>query len=372
MQSSSGRWTRRQFVRVTAGAAAAVPMHRVFASQRGSEIAGFAYATSHENGEQGRIHVYAVRNDRWTPVETLPSEAPAFSCVSADGRTLYVANEASEAGGLPRGSVTAYRIGADGRLTLLGGKALSLAAMRPKHLALSPDGTSLVVAASGGGIYNTISIHEDGSLGGITAIRKDTGCGPHATQASSHPHTVLFDDRTGWLLASDNGNDRVSLFEQKNDKLVRRQMLSMDAGSGPGSLALGSNALYIRHTLSNRIDVYRYDGSHGVGEKLQSVLCDAGQALTLDAGRRTLYASGKDLLAWSVKDDGELGPAKAMRGISAHRLVPAIDGRVLFAVDSSRGEIRQVTLNAQTGEPTKVQDVVQSHARWTSLSVLTV
>jgi hypothetical protein len=94
--------------------------------------------------------------------------------------------------------------------------------------------------------------------------------------------------------------------------------------------------------------------------------------LALHASGRTLYAGGKDLLSWSVGDDGTLGPAKAMKGISTHSLVPAFDSRVLFAVDGSAGKIRQVMLNAQTGEPMKVQDIVQAQARWTSLSVLPV
>lgn len=373
MQSPSGTWTRRQFMRVTAGAAAAAPMHRAFA-QSDDKMEGFAYAASHENGAQGSIHVYAVLGDRWTPIETLPSDAPSFTCVSADGKTLYVANEVAEVDGLPSGSVSAYRIDAEGRLQLLGTKPLSLAAVRPKHLALSSDGKTLAVAAFGGGIYNTISIGEDGSLGRIMAIRKEAGCGPHETQTSAHPHTLLFDDRNGCLLASDYGSDRVSFFEPKRDKLIRRQALSIEAGGGPGSLALGSSALYVQHSLGGRIGVYRYDAMHGVGEKMQNVAVDTDgtQPLVLHTSGRTLYAGGRDLLSWSVNSDGRLASLKAKMGISSDTLVPAFDGRVLFAVDGDRGVIRQVNLNAQTGEPLNVREPVQAHVQWTSLSVLTV
>ena len=110
-----------------------------------------------------------------------PSRAPACLLLSPAQRTLYVANEVDVHEGLPRGTVEAYRVDPlDGRLTLLARRPLSLSATRPRHMALSPDGKLLAVAAYGGGIYNLLPIAEDGSIGSPSSIYKEAGCGPLA------------------------------------------------------------------------------------------------------------------------------------------------------------------------------------------------
>ena len=111
----------------------------------------------------------------------MPSPAPACILFPPAQRTLYVANEVDAHEGLPRGTVEAFHVDPfDGRLTLLGRTPLSLSATHPRHLALSPDGKLLAVAAYGGAIYNLFPIAEDGSLGQPSGIFKQAGCGPHA------------------------------------------------------------------------------------------------------------------------------------------------------------------------------------------------
>lgn len=373
-ETAAGKWTRRQFVRLSAATVATAPMHRLFASSHHRAVTGFAYATSAGRSGHGNIHVYAIDGTRWTPLEMFASNAPSFSCLSADSRTLYVTNEVSEIAGLPRGAVTAYRIAEDGRLKLLGQKPLSLAAVRPRHMAISPDGGTLAVAATGGGIYNLIALGEDGSLGEIKAIRKETGCGPHRTQAFAQPHTVLFEARSGQLLVSDFGSDRLGIFEMRGDRLVRRQSLSMDAGSGPGSFVVGGKALYVRHMLSGRLDVYGYDAEGGrLREKLQSVAVDVhgGSGMAMHPGGQMLYTCGPHLKAWRIRNDGQIILGKTLEGVAVDRLTPLMDGRTLYALHGESGTIRQIALDESTGEPLAVENVGQPGMRWTSLSVLT-
>ena len=141
------------------------------------------------------LRVFRLQGEVWTQIQRVPSQAPACVLLSPAQQTLYVANEVDEHEGLARGTVEAFHIRPeDGRLTLLSRTALSLSATRPRHMAVSPDGKLLAVAAYGGGIYNLVAIAQDGSLGQVSSIFKDAGCGPHAQlQASAHPHTLLFD-----------------------------------------------------------------------------------------------------------------------------------------------------------------------------------
>ena len=146
-------WTRREFVRGAAGLVA-LP-YLPLPSPR------FAYVASGE----GAVHVFLVQGEHWTKIQRVSSPAPACVLLSPSRQTLYVANELEAHEGLPRGTVEAFRIDPlDGRLTLLSRRPLSLSATRPRHMALSPDGKLLAVAAYGGGIYNVFSVAEDGSL----------------------------------------------------------------------------------------------------------------------------------------------------------------------------------------------------------------
>lgn len=200
-------WTRREFVR---GAAGMVALPHLPLGAVAAPSPRFAYVASGE----GWLHVFRLRGEVWTRTQRVPSRAPACILLSPPQRTLYVANEVDVYEGLPRGTVEAFHIDPlDGRLTLLGRTPLSLSATHPRHLALSPDGKLLAVAAYGGAIYNLFPIAEDGSLGQPSSIFKQAGCGPHAqSQTSAHPHTLFFDATGRHLLSSDFGSDRLSVF----------------------------------------------------------------------------------------------------------------------------------------------------------------
>src|ERR1700684_1339492 len=168
----AARWTRREFVRGAAGVVALphLPQNATAARQ-------FAYVASGE----GSLDVFSLRGDSWKSTQRVPSRAPACILLSAAQRTLYVANEVDVHEGLPRGTVESFHVDPfDGRLTLLGRQPLSLSATHPRHMALSPDGNLLAVAAYGGAIYNLFPIAEDDSLGQASGIFKQAGCGPHA------------------------------------------------------------------------------------------------------------------------------------------------------------------------------------------------
>ena len=116
------------------------------------------YATSEEHG----IQVFSVNGRRWTPTQTVASVSPAFLALDPTQRYLYAVNDKDTHEGLPTGTIEAYAIDAhDGGLTLINRQPLSLSGIRPRHLAVSPDGRSVVVAIDGGGAYNVLPIGEE-------------------------------------------------------------------------------------------------------------------------------------------------------------------------------------------------------------------
>jgi 6-phosphogluconolactonase len=354
---SAARWTRREFVRGAAGVVALPHLPQTVAASALPQQ--FAYVAS----GQGSLHVFRSSGERWTRTQRVPSRAPACILLSSAQRTLYVANEVDVHEGLPRGTVESFHIDPfDGHLTLLNRRPLSLSATQPRHMALSPDGNLLAVAAYGGAIYNLFPIAEDGSLGQASGIFKQAGCGPHAhSQASAHPHTLLFDATGRHLLSSDFGSDRLSVFAVEDGRLQRRSQRATGEGSGPGACGLhpAGSVFYAWHELQRTLACYRYDGVSGtMGDEIQrlSLPMASLHALALHPTGRMLYttqANPNELRAWHVDaKDGRLTRAQviSLEEATPTRITAAPDGESLFILDGLRGSVYKMTADRLTGE----------------------
>jgi 6-phosphogluconolactonase len=331
-------WTRREFLR---GAAGMVAVNRLLKAMGATR---FSYVGCGDDS----LRVFRVQGEVWTQIQRVPSRAPACVLLSAAQQALYVANEIDEHEGLPRGTVETFHIHPeDGRLTLSSRTALSLSATRPRHMAVSPDGKLLAVAAYGGGIYNLIAISQDGSLGQVSSIFKDAGCGPHAQlQATAHPHTLLFDAGGLHLLSSDFGSDRLSVFALEDGGLRRRMQRSTGEGSGPGNCVIhpSGSFVYTWHGLDGTLVCYRFEGG-SLGEEVQRVPLSAGGLAVHPSGRMLYTAQG----SWRI--DGGSGRLSRGRQLpSATQIVVSHDGTSVYFLDGVRGSIDQATADNRTGE----------------------
>jgi 6-phosphogluconolactonase (cycloisomerase 2 family) len=219
-------------------------------------------------------------------------------------------------------------------------------------MALSSDGKMLAVAAYGGGIYNLISIAEDGSLDEPAGIFKDAGCGGDPeSQASAHPHSLLFDPG-GRLLASDFGSDRLSLFAVEGGRLQRLAQRPTGRGTGPAAAVLhpGGSWLYAWHELEGTLACYRYDAASGtMGEAVQRL-----SFAQSSSGMLAMHPSGGMLDTsqglWQIEaESGRLCPTRQVlpKGtqISAEH-----DGGSIYVLDGGAGSVYQLTADRGTGE----------------------
>lgn len=303
--------TRRSFVRMAGIASAASQVKLLHA-----DVASLAQAAPAESeqpkfayvgvtGPAEALHVYAIERGQWRLQQTLPCEAPVSLALYPQRRALFVLNGISEFEGLPTGSVEAYKIDEkSGLLELLGRQRLSLSATMPRHLAVAPDGQHLVVAVHGGGAYNLLPILDDGKLGRVHSILKETGSGPVAgQQEAAHPQEVLFDPTGKRIIASDLGSDRISVISVEDgfEALVRHQM---PAGSGPSQIALhpAGNLLYVSHALEGSLSVFGYDAVlgkiFGLRLRMNGLYTSA---FSLDTSGDFLYTAGLDQLSvWKL------------------------------------------------------------------------
>ena len=342
-RSAGDGWTRREFLRGAAG---------VVALQSGVPASPqFAYVAS----GAGSLKVFRVRGELWTEIQQVPSRAPACVLLSPDQQILYVANDVEEHEGSPRGTVEAFHIDAvSGRLTLSGRTPLSLSATRPRHMALSPDGQLLAVAAYGGGVYNLLRVGQDGSLGQPCGIFKDAGCGPCLpAQASAHPHTLAFDGSGRHLLSSDFGSNRLNVFAVEDGRLSRRMHRAV--GSGPGACVLhpSGSFLYVWHGLEGTLAAYRYEAG-GLGEPIQRVrsamVSGVEQRLAVHPLGHSLYTTQPALTAWRIDAQNGvlLGRTKVLPGAASWITIGA-GSESVFVFDEVSGLISRVVVDLATG-----------------------
>jgi 6-phosphogluconolactonase len=369
----SNKLSRRWFLRSTASLAALAQLRPAAALIKQN---AFAYVACGKRQEkEDSIRVFSLHRREWTPIQRVPTRAPACLILSPDQQTLYVANQVDTHKGLPHGTVEAFCIDPSyGYLRLLSQQALSLAATCPRHMALSPNGKLLAVAADGGAIYNLLPVLTDGSLDRPCSIFKQLDGVPSRPRAESHPYNLLFDTTGNHLLSSGFGSDRLSTFAVAHDPMSRRMQRRAAEVNDPGAYELhpDGSILYVWHKIESNLSCYRYDFHAGrVGETIQRISMpgygsDAVKALAIHPSGRMLYtaetAAHSYLQAWQIRArDGLLSPAKRIVFDDApgDEIIVPSNGESLFVLDRLRGLIHRIATDSATGELGFVEDVAQ-------------
>jgi 6-phosphogluconolactonase (cycloisomerase 2 family) len=332
-------WDRRRFVQIASSTwlLGAVGSRFGWAASLADppRSARFAYI-----GAEHEIHVYSIAGgDCFIKLQRVDSANPVALAIR--NRNLYVANCVTGYGSLPRGSVEAYAIDSiTGKLLLTNRAPLALSAISPRDLAVAPDGRCVVVAVHGGGAYNVLSIDEDGRLGRVSGILKETGSGPHSLQASAHPSAVMF-DRVGRVLTADQGSDTLSVLTPCSGELTVADRCAVTAGSGPTSIVLDADCrrLYVAHALNGSLSSFEYDARIGrILRREQTVwLSVVGEraVMAIHPSGETLYSShGDGIRVWRIPANGSLNALPGVDGIRPNTLQVTSDGKCLLALCS--------------------------------------
>ena len=266
-------------------------------------------------GTSEAIHVFAIEQEKWIPLQEVACEAPSCLALHPFAPILYATNELQEFQGLPCGSVTVFAIGKDGHLSLVQRIRLSLSATLPRSIAISPDGAYAVVSAYGGGSYNLFDIDRKGLLGCIRGVVKETGSGVDlAQQESSHPQHASFDS-SGHIVAADLGTDRIHVLFTSDGALNLHQRYQITSGAGPSTIAIHPTGPFV--AVSNRLNesicVYPYDSLRGtVGELRESL---PGRAMAFQQRHSMLMVEREkslDLYLWH----GNTGQLRLLNSVS--------------------------------------------------------
>jgi 6-phosphogluconolactonase (cycloisomerase 2 family) len=186
------------------------------------------------------LRAYAPRSNRWRLIARASDvEAVGAIAVHPARRRVYIAHDTDSFKTLPRASVSIWNIyEAQGKLVAAGEEPLTLSATRPRSIAVHPRGDSLLVAATGAGLYNTLLLDPDGNIVADKHALKLTGSGPHAAQHAAQPAFLQFAGSGDLAYACDFGTDQVHRLRLERGIPRIEQRLSLEPGTGPRHLAV--------------------------------------------------------------------------------------------------------------------------------------
>jgi 6-phosphogluconolactonase (cycloisomerase 2 family) len=223
-----------------------------------------------------------------------------------------------------------------------------------------------------------LPINENGSLGRVSGILKETGSGPDEEhQQAAHPQMVMF-DRMGRLLGADMGSDRLSVFTLDNGRLSVMARSDARAGSGPRHMELhpGGGLLFVANGLDASVSCYGYDEKNGrVLKQLEHV----PTATNSSGGKRTVvmamhpsgeflytaHRSGDDgITVWRSNSTGALRVAQHEGdGLqSLHAITMAPDGSSLLALSRKSGSVVRWSVDRRSGHLTEPVQVAKVQA----------
>jgi 6-phosphogluconolactonase len=243
-------WNRRTFLStagLTAAAASIAPRLLIAESANGTAPASIACVAT-----ANHIQLFHVCGDNWLPLsEPATCEAPRSPILHPALDILYVAHDTGQYLNLPRASISAWSIDRHaGTLHPIMRAPLTLSATRPQHIAISPDGRTLLVSATGGGAYNIFSLAPDGSILPGPQALKQTGCGPHPLQSSPQPYASVFHPTQPIAYACDFGADRIDQLDLSTEKPIIIHRTQLTPGSGPQHIAFNSGGHQLIATSS--------------------------------------------------------------------------------------------------------------------------
>jgi 6-phosphogluconolactonase len=220
-------------------------------------------------------------------------------------------------------------------------------------VAVSPDGSALVVSVHGGGAYNVLTLGEDGGVGAVSGILKETGSGPHDEQRSAHPQMVAF-DRAGRVVSADLGSDRLSVLKLCTARLSITGRYAAEAGDGPRQIAFHPDGrlLFVANELDASVACYGYDAEEGriVGRLGQVATARnenaGGVVMAVDPAGEFLYTAhrrGSDGLSmWRIaRNTGELRRLQVVDegGPRLHEMTITADGKSLLGLSREDGGV---------------------------------
>ena len=201
---------------------------------------------------------------------------PSFLTIHPQLDVLYACSETRRDGRREGSQLMAYKIGADGGLTAIGGQPSG--GSGPCYVSTDKTGKVALVANYGSGSISSLPIGEDGALGGLASNIQHEGKSVNPQrQEGPHAHCIMSDPSNRYVCAVDLGLDQVLVYEldTASATLTPKPAGNFRAqpGSGPRHLAFhpdGQHA-FIIHEMANTLAAAQWEPQLGKFTALTSV-----------------------------------------------------------------------------------------------------
>lgn len=333
------------------------------------------YIGTHGNSLQAAR--FDDRTGHLTPLgEVAQIERPTWLEIDPARGVLYSVSELGN-DGLSDAYVLSLKIDpASGQLRLLNKVASGGAGAT--HLALDPVLKALFVANFGGGQVSALPVHDDGSLGPVSSVQHDYGSGPHPRQSVPHAHAVAVDPGHHFVLSADLGADRlfVYAYDGKTGNLTpaKEPFAQLPPGFGPRHLVFTPDGkfLYMNNELSAQIQSFRWDGSTGRLEPIETISAlspsysgeKSAAELLVSKDGKFLYISnrGEDSVTVYAIDQGS-GKLTERQRVPAQGAVPwgaSLDpsGQWLLVANEASSSIAVFKRDAASGKLTATKETL--------------
>lgn len=364
MPSTPNQWTRRAFSQACAAAAASSWLGlRASGSMltEPSQIATneFAYVACNPANTHGSIQVFRSGAQRWTHVEAVPALALSHLERHPTLPVLYALHATEVWQNLPCGAVSAWATdGSSGRLRLLHTQHLALSATGPTHTCITPDGTQMIVAATGGGALNVLPLDADGRPGPPHILRKEVGRSDNAAMTPARPHQVVMHPTGKVFFSADSGNETLRSFRIGQEILEPLEHLRPHPGSALSRITLSpcGEWMFALHAQDGSVGVFHLDASGGLALQSRALPPSPGPAVL------AIHPAGDFLLTASSDTSGDIavlcfdhshGMLRTLSSLPHREAIRQIsfspDGRRLVVVESRTGRLISFSFNSTTG-----------------------
>jgi 6-phosphogluconolactonase len=248
--------------------------------------------------------------------------SPTYITIHPTGQFLFSANRAGINGATNEGSVSAFSIQADGRLTLINNqRAFGLS---PCHIAIDESGKSMLVAQFAAGTLAAYSILPDGSVSAIRDSTRYEGHGTHPTrQEAPHIHFTARLPRSRFALVTDLGTDKIYCYDISSGfqfATALRSTAAVMAGAGPRHIVFHphGNYFYVVEEITSTLAIFKFDDNTGdmklIEDGIQTLPAgfhgeNSGADIHISPDGKFLYTSNRganSLAIFSILKNGKL------------------------------------------------------------------
>ena len=197
------------------------------------------------------------------------AQNPSYLAVHPSGKYLYAVNEISEGGEPTQDALSAYALDAESGVPRFLNQQPALGAS-PCHAGIEPSGRFAYIATYVGGNVTAYPVGADGRLGGVS------GHIQHASEERvAHAHSITPAPAGDFALVCDLGLDCLFVYrlDLENGGLIPHSETALAQGSGPRHLDFHPNRrwVYVINELNATINVLDWDGASGKLEPLQTI-----------------------------------------------------------------------------------------------------